>query len=438
MNSGAPAEQTRPRVSVIVPFAGDPHAADQAAARLNGLRLRAGDEILIVDNSGRGAVQQPSTDIRVIRASHEQSAYYARNVGAAAATGEWLLFLDADCVPPPDLVERYFAAPIADRVGAVVGEVKGARDQTSLVSRYARSRRHLEQELHWNSDFRPWGVTANLLVRKRAWASIGGFQEGVRSGGDAEFSWRLQDAGWELEYRPAASVWHEHRDTVRKLVRQAGRYGAGRGWLMQRYPQGHPRPVLLRQLLRSVAGIAVWSTRGQFERAAFKALDGLYVTSEWLSFWLLSNRPPSPPPRAASIGYVAAAFPTMGTREDGPTPESTHIEALRRPLRIDLGQQRALSVAYAEDEGGVGRVLATARLLIRAPRLVVGSPRSAFRIAGAARRLQAAGVRSLSAMDDDPSTRDRLVLLRSVLDLHQEEITSSSAERISSAKRRVL
>jgi hypothetical protein len=207
---------------------------------------------------------------------------------------------------------------------------------------------------------------------------------------------------------------------------------------MQRYPEGHPRPVLLRQLLRSAGGIVVWSVRGQFERAAFKALDGLYVTSEWLSFWLLSNRPPSPPPQGASIGYVAAAFPILGTNEDGLRPESTHIEALRRPLRVDLARQRALSVAYAEDEGGLARLLATARLLMRTPRIVARSPRRALGIAGAARRLRAAGVRSLGALDDDPTTRDRLVLLRSVLDLPQEETTSSNAERTSRANRRVV
>lgn len=436
MNSSPAVQQARPSVSVILPFAGERDAADLALARLNQLQLRAGDEILIVDNSGSDAVM-PSPSVRLVRASHEPSAYYARNEGAARATGEWLLFLDADCVPPPDLVDRYFTAPIADRVGAVVGEVKGARDQTSLVSRYARSRRHLEQELHWNSTFRPWGVTANLLVRKQAWASIGGFQEGVRSGGDAEFSWRLQDAGWELEYRPEASVWHEHRDTVSQLVRQAARYGAGRGWLMQRYPQGHPRPVLLRQLLRSVAGIVGWSMKGQFERAAFKALDGLYVTSEWLSFWLVSNRPPTPPPPAASVGYVAAAFPALGVNEDVP-PDSMHIEALRRPLRVDVLRQRALSVAYAEDEGGLHRVLATAGVLIHAPRVVLGSPRKSMAIAGAARRLRAAGVSSLAAMDEDPTTRDRLVLLRSVLNLPHDETTSSSAERTSTANRRVV
>ena len=287
----------RPPVSVVLPFHGSPEDARETLDALARLRLRPDDEVVVVDNTGRGVV--PAGDgVTVVDAPREPSSYYARNEGAAAARHEWLLFLDADCVPSPDLADRYFGAGVPDgQCGAVVGEVEGVPDQPSLVAQYARSRGHLGQRMHFESAFRPWGVTANLLVRKSAWASIGGFQEGVRSGGDTEFSWRLQDAGWTLTYRPEAVVAHAHRESVKALARQAARYAAGRRWVMSRYPGSFVRPTIARDLVRCAAGIVVWAVALQPRRALFKALDAVYVGARWPAFFL-SNTPPGRPTRS--------------------------------------------------------------------------------------------------------------------------------------------
>ena len=170
-----------------------------------------------------------------------------------------MLFVDADCLPPASILDDYFAAPPAPRVGALAGEVVGIPDQPSLVAGYSRARGHLGQEPHVNFFYRPFGITANMLVRRAAWESVGGFQEGVRSGGDAEFSWRLQDAGWSLGYAPQAVVEHRHRETVRQLSRQAARYGAGRAWVnalsrLARAPQDGPPAGALRRRGRGVDG----------------------------------------------------------------------------------------------------------------------------------------------------------------------------------------
>ena len=60
-------------------------------------------------------------------------------------------------------------------------------------------------------------VTANVLVRREAWAAVGGFAEGTRSGADADFCWRLADAGWELEYRDGASL-----DSLNRRTKDTG------------------------------------------------------------------------------------------------------------------------------------------------------------------------------------------------------------------------
>jgi GT2 family glycosyltransferase len=360
---------TRPAVSIVLPFHGTAAEADAAVEALLAIDLLADDEIVVADNSGSGSVRERPR-ITVARADAERSSYYARNVGAAIARNDWLLLVDGDCRPRPDILDRYLAELPADDVGAVVGEVVGDPDQDALVARYARSRGHLGQLTHWTSPFRPWGITANLLVRRAAWESVGGFQEGIRSTGDAEFSWRLQDAGWRLAYRPDAVVEHSHRESVRKLARQAARYGAGQAWVRRRYPGSGSRPRLAREIGRSVAGVLVWTATGRLERATFKALDAVYVTSEWAAS-RLSNvpQPRRLPARDAAVG-VAGDFPALDkpqAAELARRAQLAAVEAVRRPIRVDREAARALHVAWAQDDGTFRRLSATAWVAARHP-----------------------------------------------------------------------
>lgn len=352
-----------------MPFHGSTDQAARAVQALLDIDRLPGDELIVVDNSGTGAVA-PADGVRVVVAHDEQSAYYARNVGAELAANEWLLFVDADCRPRADILERYLAVEPGAEIGAVIGEVVGVAEQDQLTARYARSRGHLGQRVHWEGPFRPWGVTANLLVRRKAWASVGGFHEGIRSAGDTEFSWRLQDAGWKLAYRPEAEVEHWHRESVSRLVRQAARYGAGRAWVVRRYPRSVPEPRLARPLARSALGIVVWTLTGRFERAAFKALDATFVTSEWFAYRLSNtSRVFRRPQRGATVGLVAGAFPAAGdpavagAREQRPAC----IDAASRPVRVDRAAARTLPIAWVEDDGTLRRLGAVASLAVRRP-----------------------------------------------------------------------
>src|SRR5258708_23109735 len=140
----------RPRVSVIVPFAGTRDEAGALIAALDRIELRPGDELIIVDNSGEAIVPE-TAGVTVVRASAQASAYYARNEGAAGAGGEWLFFTDSDCRPHADVLEQFFDRRGDDAVGALVREIEGGAEQTALVSRYARSPRPPRQEAHWPS-----------------------------------------------------------------------------------------------------------------------------------------------------------------------------------------------------------------------------------------------------------------------------------------------
>ena len=362
----------RPPVSVIVPFGGAAQDVPSLERALGSLELNADDQIIVVDNSQAG-LEVEVRGARTVRASDHRSSYYARNVGAEATTCEWLLFLDADCVPTPELVDEYFAPPPSASDGAVAGELTAAED--GLLSRYAAARGMLSQRANLSHPHAPAAVTANLLVRRAAWHSIGGFQEGIRSGGDTDFCWRLQAAGWSLGYRPRALAEHRHRKTFRGLVRQVARHGAGAAWLERRYPGSMSRPRLGAGVARSLAGALVWSVAGQFERARLKAIDGPVVIATNLGYASGNAAPRAPLPRSNhgivvlsdSFPHLSETFVVNEARALTRRGESVRIEALSRPARPLRGGIRGLPVSFREDDALARRLSCGAWLLVRHP-----------------------------------------------------------------------
>jgi GT2 family glycosyltransferase len=263
---------TRPAVSVVVPFRGDATAARRVLASLERLELRAGDELVLADNSDGGVGAAGA--VRVVAAAGERSSYHARNVGAAASDGEWILFVDADCVPEPGLLDAYFAEPPDDAAGAVAGAVLADPAQRAFLARYASDRAFLDQEegLHTAGDA---AATANLMVRRAAFDAVGGFEEGIRSGGDVDLCRRLVAQGWAIERRPAAVVHHVHRESLVDLMGSIARYAAGARWLNERYPGTAPRWPLAHGLALCARDITFDLARLRFERAAFRGVDAL-------------------------------------------------------------------------------------------------------------------------------------------------------------------
>ena len=267
----------RPAVSIVVPLYGDRTYARRCAQALARLGLRPGDEVIVADNTPDGvAAAELDGAARVVSASEQRSSYFARNAGAAVAAADWLLFTDADCVPCPDLLDRYFAEPIGDRAGAVAGGIAGIADQDSLLSRYARDRNFLDQAEGMHGKGGKAAATGNLMIRRVTFDELGGFAEGIRSAGDVDFCWRMQEAGWTLEQRPEARVEHHHRETLGSFLAMVARYGSGSAWLNERHPGVAPRwPLSPRELGRSGIDAARHAAAGRFDQSAFRLIDAV-------------------------------------------------------------------------------------------------------------------------------------------------------------------
>ena len=229
----------RPTVSVICPYVGP-----RPEPRVD---LRDGDELILEDdNPGR-------------------SSYAARDRAARRAAGEWLVFIDADCEPDPGWLDAYFAEPPGADVGVLAGGIEDEVVADSAVARYVAARRKMEQPA-------TYAQTDNCAVRRSAFLAVGGWPEPILSGGDADLCWRLRDAGWRLESRPAARVRHRSRATLRALLGQLHRHGRGMAWLESRWPGSFPAPTAReligrpRMLLRDPSLYGVLDVLGLYAR----------------------------------------------------------------------------------------------------------------------------------------------------------------------------
>jgi glycosyltransferase involved in cell wall biosynthesis len=271
----------RPSVDVVVPFFGSSQQLEALLDRLQKLSLGRCDTLTVVDNRPANSVGRVD-DERVLLAPQVQSPSYSRNAGALPGSNEWIVFIDADVDPAPDVIEQYFVAgPPADDVAVLAGAVHdrdpppGARH--SAAARYMFLRKCMAQSTT-KAQLGPFAKTANAAFRREPFEAVGGFQPNIMSGEDVDLCYRLAAAGWRLEFRHEPVVEHIGRKNVVALLRQQSTHGTGTGWLDREYP-GFSPPFRWSSLVVSVARGLVksgWArVRGDRDRALIEALDPL-------------------------------------------------------------------------------------------------------------------------------------------------------------------
>lgn len=401
------AHSERPPVAMVVPFLGTASAAERLLDNLACVRRRPGDEIVVVDNSPRPVVSARA-GVRVLRAAEERSSYFARDVGWRATRAPWVAFTDADCIPAPDLLDAFFAPAPAPGTGAVAGAVLDPPDRGSWSVRWAAEMGVLRQSSALSRAVLPFAVAANLLVARSALESVGGFADGIRSGGDADMCQRLALDGFTIAYRPRAAVEHQHRRSLAGVLRQFTRYGRGCAWRSRRMPDARAADIV--PDARALAGLAlelpVDLLAARFDRARAHATSLLALLSLRAGA-LAGNRPAATPPAPPVVG-IACRWPA-----EGQAPAAVgRVEALGRGSRPAPDGVRAV---FAEDDAPLDLLAALCWLGVsrragrqRALRALCDSRRRRALVTRAPVARRVASARELVALDADPWTAETL------------------------------
>jgi GT2 family glycosyltransferase len=230
---GAEGVSARPSVSVIVPVLNGMPWIDHQLRSLSLQAVPPEWEVVVAENGSedgtRSCVERWSERnprIRMIDASARPGAAAARNMGVKEARGDLLAFCDADDVVRPGWVRAMCAAlGHGDLVAGVFdfGILEGDPG-SPLVPAATRQ-----------LGFLPFGLGANLGVRREAFEAVGGFDEGLSPEEDVDLCWRLQLAGYRLEIAADAIVAKRERPPGLPTFRAARTYGRCGPRLYARY-----------------------------------------------------------------------------------------------------------------------------------------------------------------------------------------------------------
>lgn len=203
------------KLSVIVPAYNEARRIEgclrQLAASLQAnSRRELESEIIVVDNNSTDATAGLARGLnaRVIFEPVNQIAR-ARNAGAAVASGDWLLFVDADTLVPAATLEEMLTR-IA--VGDCVGGASVLRfDKPDLFGRFL--------VLLSNPMIRLLKLTCGFFIFCRAdsFRAIGGFNQELFAGEDADFGWRLKRRAKANGGRVAILHAHPPTTSIRKV-----------------------------------------------------------------------------------------------------------------------------------------------------------------------------------------------------------------------------
>ncbi len=244
-----------PSVSVIIPARNAAATIGEQLAALAAQDYGGEWEVVVADNGSRDGTAEVAASyadrlpgLRVVDASHKVGANAARNAGASAARGEFLLFCDAD-----DAVCGGWLSAMTEGLthfGAVGGRFE------PLHAAALREVPHVDRDLPFALGHLPTAYSSNMGVRRETWASLGGFNESYPLyGDDVEFCWRLQLAGESLAFVSDAGVRYRERTVLVPWLRQWHRIGRGDCRLYRDF-----RATGVRRDARRAAAVWFWIT----------------------------------------------------------------------------------------------------------------------------------------------------------------------------------
>ena len=258
----------RPMFSLIVPVYNRP---DEIADLLESLSRQTDKDFeLVLTEDGstvpcREEVERYADrlDIQYFSKSNEGRSI-ARNHGMQHARGEYFVFVDSDCILPPDYFEslrRQLSQTGADCFGGPDAAHESFTDTQKAIN-FAMTAFLTTGGIRGGKvqmeKFVP--RTFNMGFSRRVWEKVGGFREMFSE--DIDMSTRIRQAGFAPQLFRDVRVFHKRRGNLAKFWRQVHVFGMSRITLQLLYP-GSMKLVHWLPAVFTIGAAALHNTRSR-------------------------------------------------------------------------------------------------------------------------------------------------------------------------------
>ena len=263
-----------PRISVVIPAYNEAASIGPCLASL--LRQTWRDvELIVVDDGSTDATRDIAGryPVQLLAADHRGPAA-ARNLGARTASGEILVFVDADMHFDPAFLER-LTEPI--RRDGAAGTFTTEEFVANPENRWARCwslNLGLPPERRLPADHPPHSSIFRALPRAR-FLDVGGFTEGVGYTDDDTLAQKL---GARSVAAPGAICYHENPPDLDEVYRQARWIGRG-----DRYAGRPLALVVYSPPVSLLKGLWIGLLRGEPSFLLFKMIHDLGMLAGMVS-----------------------------------------------------------------------------------------------------------------------------------------------------------
>lgn len=220
--SSRPATSTRPFFSVVVPVHNGEATLAQCLSALRGSRYSDFELLVVDDGSTDGSVRiAEEAGARVLHTGAQKGPAAARNLGAARAVGEFLLFIDADCGVGSQTIAEAAAILCQDPgLDALFGSYDDRPSAPGLVARFKNLQHHYVHQHGADEAGTFWAGCG--AMRRSVFLRLGGFDEARYprpSIEDIELGYRLTAVGGRIRLAKDVQVKHHKAWSLAELLR---------------------------------------------------------------------------------------------------------------------------------------------------------------------------------------------------------------------------